>query len=66
MLAQYWEIPFRREVIRRILTENTGSNGSPSLHLFAAIAEILGLTTQFVDVPASALTRVQAPAVQPS
>lgn len=65
MLAQYWEIPFRREVIRRLLTENTGSTGSPSLHLFAAIAEILGLTTQLVDVPASAMTRVQAPALIP-
>lgn len=65
MLAQYWEIPFRREAIRRILVDQMGSTGSISLPLFGAIAEMLGLSTQLVNVPAGAITRLQVPALIP-
>lgn len=63
MLAQYWGMPFRREAIRRILTDQISSTGSLSLPLFGAIAESLGLSTQLVNAPETAVTRLQVPAL---
>lgn len=63
MLAMYWRMPFRREVIGRILSEQMSSTGSLSLPLLGMIAEILGLSTQLVNVPETAVPRLQVPAL---
>jgi ATP-binding cassette subfamily B protein len=63
MLSQHLGIPFRRDIIRRILVNQLENTGSLSLPLCGGIAELMGLNTQLVNVPASAVSRLQAPAM---
>ncbi|MDY6781583.1 MAG: peptidase domain-containing ABC transporter [Cyanobacteriota bacterium] len=63
MLCQYFQMPFRREVIRRVLADQLQRNNSLSLYFCGAIADLLGLNAQLLNVPARALTRLQAPAL---
>lgn len=63
MLCQYFQTPFRREVIRRVLADQLQRNGSLSLYFCGAVAELLGLNAQLLNVPAKAMTRLQAPAL---
>ncbi|MDY7016190.1 MAG: ABC transporter transmembrane domain-containing protein, partial [Cyanobacteriota bacterium] len=63
MLCQYFQMPFRREVIRRVLADQLQRNGSISLYFCGAIADLLGLNAQLLNVPARSLTRLQAPAL---
>jgi subfamily B ATP-binding cassette protein HlyB/CyaB len=63
MLCQYFQMPFRREVIRRVLADQLQRNGSLSLYFCGAIADLLGLNAQLLNVPARSLTRLQAPAL---
>ncbi|NJL64055.1 MAG: type I secretion system permease/ATPase [Methylacidiphilales bacterium] len=58
MLSQYFNIPFRRDMLRRIIAKQTGNL---SLQFCGAIAELMGLTTQMVKVPATALGKLQPP-----
>jgi ATP-binding cassette, subfamily B, bacterial HlyB/CyaB len=61
MLSQYFNIPLRRDVLRRVLTKQQEHKGSISLQFCAAAAELMGLTTQMVKVPAVAVSRLQLP-----
>ncbi|AFZ23103.1 ABC-type bacteriocin/lantibiotic exporter with N-terminal double-glycine peptidase domain [Cylindrospermum stagnale PCC 7417] len=61
MLSQYFNIPFRKDTVRRVLTKQQTQTGSISLQYCGAVAELIGLTTQMVKVPASAVSRLQAP-----
>ncbi|MEB3336108.1 MAG: peptidase domain-containing ABC transporter [Leptolyngbyaceae bacterium] len=63
MLAQHLNLPFRREVISRVLKNQLDRTGSLSLQACGAVAELMGLTAQLVVVPASAISRLQAPAL---
>ncbi|MBD2577881.1 peptidase domain-containing ABC transporter [Oscillatoria sp. FACHB-1406] len=63
MLCQYFQIPFRREVLRRVLADQLQRNGSLSLYFCGAVAELLGINAQLMDVPARAMTRLQTPAL---
>ncbi|MCG8365750.1 MAG: peptidase domain-containing ABC transporter [Pseudanabaenales cyanobacterium] len=63
MLAQYFNIPFRRDVVRRILVNQLSRTEKLSLPLCGAVAELMGLKTQLVKVPAAALGRIQTPAL---
>ncbi|MGM3305461.1 peptidase domain-containing ABC transporter [Anabaena sp. WFMT] len=63
MLAKHLEIPFRKEVVRRILNEQMKRQGSISFQLCAYLAELIGLRSQLVDVPAAAIARIPAPAL---
>lgn len=60
MLSKYFNIPFRRDMIRRIIAKQQQQT-SISLQFCGAVAEFMGLTTQIVKVPASAISRLQAP-----
>jgi ATP-binding cassette, subfamily B, bacterial HlyB/CyaB len=60
MLSQYFNIPFRRDMLRRIIAKQTGT-GNSSLQFCGAVAELMGLTTQMVKVPATALGKLQPP-----
>ncbi|MDF5709632.1 MAG: peptidase domain-containing ABC transporter [Nostoc sp. S4] len=60
MLSQYFNIPLRRDTLRRVLTQQE-QKGSISLQFCAAAAELMGLTTQMVKVPAAAVSRLQLP-----
>ena len=63
MLSQYFGIPFRREVIHRVLTNQLRQGDNVSLPQAGAVAEMMGLKAQLVKVPSSALTRLNPPAL---
>ena len=62
MLSKYFGMPFRREVIRRVIGEQLERTGTLSLPLCGAISELMGLNPQLVTVPNEAFTRLEAPA----
>lgn len=63
MLCQHLNVPFRRDVVRRVLVSQIERIGGLSLDLCGAISEMMGLTAQLVMVPAQAIGRLEAPAL---
>ncbi|GAB4383334.1 MAG: hypothetical protein Kow00121_45060 [Elainellaceae cyanobacterium] len=63
MLCQYFNVPFRKDIVRRVLTSQMQRTGNVSLELCGAVSEMIGLTAQLVTVPASAIGRLEAPAI---
>lgn len=63
MVSKHLEMPFRREIILRILSENYKRFGTVSFQLCAYLAELLGLKAQLVDVSLNSITRVPTPAL---
>ena len=63
MLSQHLNIPFQKEVVRRVLDNEIDRTQTVSLQLCGGVAELMGLNAQLVEVPASALSRLQAPAL---
>ncbi|KYC39388.1 peptidase C39 [Scytonema hofmannii PCC 7110] len=61
MLSQYFNTPFRRDMLRRVVTKQQENAGGLSLQFCGAVAELMGLTTQIVKIPASAVSRLQPP-----
>ncbi|MEM6837615.1 MAG: type I secretion system permease/ATPase [Cyanobacteria bacterium P01_C01_bin.120] len=61
MVSQYFGMPFRRDIIRRILTNQRDRLGQLSLPLAGKVAEFMGLRTQLTKVPASAISRLPTP-----
>lgn len=65
MLARYFDLPFRKDVLRRILQEQlsrAGDNGLGLLQL-AAVCDLMGLRASLLDVPADQLSRLELPAL---
>ncbi|MEQ8996346.1 MAG: peptidase domain-containing ABC transporter [Coleofasciculus sp. B1-GNL1-01] len=65
MLSKYLEMPFRRDVIRRVLNEQMQRTGGLSLPLCGAVADLIGLHAQLVNVPPQSINRLQTPALVP-
>jgi len=63
MLARFAGVRFRRDVIRKVLENQLKGSGQISLQACGAIAEMMGLSAQLVQVPAVAISRLQAPAL---
>ncbi len=63
MLCQHLNIPFRREVVQRILADQLARTGGLSLQLCGAIAELLGLQAQLVTIPSHTIKRLEGPAL---
>jgi ATP-binding cassette, subfamily B, bacterial HlyB/CyaB len=63
MLSKSLGIPFRREVVRRVLGQQLERTGDIPLPVCGAIAELMGLNAQLVTVPATMVSRLQAPAL---
>lgn len=63
MLSQFFGVPFRRDTIQRVLTDQLKRSGTVSLQFCGAVSELMGLTAQLVKVPASAIGRLQTPAL---
>ncbi|OUL19656.1 peptidase domain-containing ABC transporter [Nostoc sp. 106C] len=63
MISKHLQIPFRREVVRRILTEQMKRQGTVSFQLCAYLSELIGLKANLVDIPATAITRIPTPAL---
>ncbi len=63
MLSQFFRVPFRREVVRRVLGQQLERTSDIPLPVCGAVAELMGLNAQLVTVPATAVSRLQAPAL---
>lgn len=63
MLTKHLQIPLRREVVRRLLSEQLKRQGTISFPACAYIAELIGLKANLVDVPATAISRLPTPAI---
>lgn len=63
MLCKYFNIPFRKDVIQRILADQLQRTGSLSLPLCGAVAEVVGLHSQLVPLNASSLANINPPAL---
>ncbi|MDY6802904.1 MAG: peptidase domain-containing ABC transporter [Cyanobacteriota bacterium] len=63
MLAKYLRLKFRKDVIRRVLTNQLSSAGRISMQACGAIAQMMGLQGQLVQVPAMSVNRLRAPAL---
>ncbi len=63
MLSKYFNMPFRKEVITRVLKEQLERAEALSLPLCGAISELMGLNPQLVTIPSKAITRIEGPAL---
>ncbi len=63
MLAKHLDVPFRRDVVRRILITQSERNGSMSLPVYGAIAETMGIRAQLVEASSAMFTQIPAPAL---
>ncbi len=64
MLALHLNLPFRKDVVRRILKNHAERNGPGiSLPVYGAIAESMGLRAHLVETPISAFSRLPTPAL---
>ncbi|MDZ8184905.1 MAG: peptidase domain-containing ABC transporter [Nostoc sp. ChiSLP02] len=63
MLAKHLDMPFRREVIRRILNDQIKRQGNISFPAIAYLSELIGLKVQLVDLPVSSVARIPTPAL---
>ncbi|PSN13659.1 type I secretion system permease/ATPase [filamentous cyanobacterium CCT1] len=61
MLSQHFSMPFRKDVIRRILANQHERMGQLSLPICGSVSEMMGLKTQLVRVPAGAFSRLNTP-----
>lgn len=61
MISKYYNMPFRGDVIQRIINDQMERNGSLSLDIFGAITELMGLNAQLIGVPAGAFARLEGP-----
>ncbi|MEH1843183.1 MAG: peptidase domain-containing ABC transporter [Nostoc sp.] len=63
MIAKHVEMPFRREVVRRILTEQVKRQGVISFQVTAYLAELIGLKAQLIELPIASVSRIPTPAL---
>jgi ATP-binding cassette subfamily B protein len=61
MLSKFFNMPFRKEVIHRVLSEQLQRTENLSLPLCGAVSELMGLNPQLINVPAKAITRLEGP-----
>lgn len=65
MLSQYWNTPWKRDVIKRALDSNFQRTGKISIELCGAIAELMGFKSQLVEIPAVAISKLPTPVLLP-
>lgn len=63
MVSKHLGIPFRKEVVRRILNEQIKRQGTISFQMCAYLAQLIGLKPQLIDIPATSVTRLPTPAL---
>ncbi|MEM7591134.1 MAG: peptidase domain-containing ABC transporter [Cyanobacteria bacterium P01_A01_bin.83] len=61
MLSKYFGMPFRKEVIKRVLKEQLERSPNLSLPLCGGVSELMGLSPQLINIPANAITRLEGP-----
>ncbi|BDA75219.1 toxin secretion ABC transporter ATP-binding protein [Calothrix sp. PCC 7716] len=65
MLSQYWEIPWRRDVLHRALSNSYKRTGKVSIELCGGLAELIGIKAQLVQAPAVAISQLPTPVLIP-
>lgn len=63
IVCELLNIPFRRDVVDRMLRGLVRERNTPSLEIIGQTADALGLTAVLMQVPASHLSRVTLPAI---
>ncbi|ACK71968.1 cyclic nucleotide-regulated ABC bacteriocin/lantibiotic exporter [Gloeothece citriformis PCC 7424] len=63
MICQYFGMPFRRDIIRRVLSDQLQRMGSLSLPLCGAITELMGLNSQLITINSDSILQIKAPAL---
>ena len=65
MLSRSFDLPFRRDVIRRILADQLQRAEGKGLGLMqlAAVADLLGLRASMLEVPLKSVNRIPLPAI---
>ncbi|HEY9670891.1 MAG TPA: peptidase domain-containing ABC transporter [Waterburya sp.] len=63
MLSQHLGMPFRKDMLRRVIANQESRSGGLSLQHCGAISELMGLSAQLVSVPAVAVSRLPTPAL---
>lgn len=65
MLARYFDLPFRKDVLRKILTDqlNRESDTGIGLLQLAAICDLMGLRTSLLEIRASQAPRLPLPSL---
>lgn len=63
MLSQYFGMPFRRDILRRVISTQQSRVGNLSVMHCGAVAELMGLSVQLVNIPAAAVNRLPTPAL---
>jgi len=63
MLSQHLNVPFRKDAIQKVLTQQKARTGALSLLPCGAVAEMIGLQSQLVQVPIAAISRIPTPAL---
>ncbi|HIK37471.1 MAG: peptidase domain-containing ABC transporter [Geminocystis sp.] len=61
MLCRYYKMPFRGEVLQRIIKEQVERNKVLSLEACGAICELMGLNAQLIQLPAGAISKLEGP-----
>ena len=61
MLSEFYNMPNRRELITRILSDYLKSNNEISLALIGAILESLGLQTQLLNISSEGIMKLSTP-----
>ncbi len=65
MLGKFMEVPFKRDLIQRILEGQVRATGTISMPVCGALVETIGLSGQLVQIPTAALTRLKGTALIP-
>jgi HlyB family type I secretion system ABC transporter len=65
MLSRYWNIPWKRDILKRALVDSSQRTGKVSMELCGGIAELIGLKAQLVQVPAGAISKLPTPVLLP-
>jgi subfamily B ATP-binding cassette protein HlyB/CyaB len=63
MLSRYFGVNFRKDLVRRVFENQINTVGVISLQACGAVAQMMGIGAQLVQVPAKAISRLKAPAM---
>jgi len=61
MICDHLNLPFRRELFRRVFTDHANRKEGISLALSGAVAESIGLQTQLLNIQADSILRLETP-----
>jgi ATP-binding cassette subfamily B protein len=61
MLSQHFNMPFRRDILKRVIQEQLQRNEHLSLSFCGAVAELIGLNVQLLKISAEEIINIEPP-----